>query len=141
MHSKRLTGFLQLIQGCSEYASKSESYFLERNLEEFDRIIEQIETGKRDGFQNVFVCVNRRSYGDTILNVYDWHVFDHYSYEENNKYGQQRGIEYQIANDTDKTAILDALKRERSKFEKRLKAYLKRYGTSKLKVWSYWRDA
>lgn len=33
-----------------------------------------------------------------------------------------------------------AQKDERAKFEKRLKSYLKKYGTSKLKTWTYWVD-
>ena len=31
-------------------------------------------------------------------------------------------------------------KEEREKFEKRLRTYLKRYGTSKLRTWTYWLD-
>ena len=33
-----------------------------------------------------------------------------------------------------------AQKQEYEKFEKRLKSYLKRYGTEKLKTWTYWAD-
>jgi hypothetical protein len=33
-----------------------------------------------------------------------------------------------------------ALEEEKEKFKKRLVTYLKKYGTSKLKVWTYWRD-
>jgi hypothetical protein len=41
----------------------------------------------------------------------------------------------------DRQAILAGLKREREKFEKRLQTYLKRYGVSKIRTWTYWADA
>lgn len=37
--------------------------------------------------------------------------------------------------------ILEGLKFAAAKFEKRLQAYLKRYGVSKLHTWTYWADA
>jgi hypothetical protein len=43
--------------------------------------------------------------------------------------------------DEDRLAILEGLKREREKFDKRLQTYLKRYGTSKIRTWTYWADA
>ena len=43
-------------------------------------------------------------------------------------------------NDEDIEKIKEALEEEKTKFKKRLETYLKKYGTSKLKVWSYWRD-
>jgi hypothetical protein len=124
----------------ADYASKNEEYFLSKNLEDFDNDIECIETGKRDGFQTVHLCIHREAYGDTVLNVWTYNVFDWFSFEKNKEYGDTYGAEYQEVNDTDKAAILDGLKHERAKFEKRLKTYLKRYGTSKLRTWSYWAD-
>lgn len=44
------------------------------------------------------------------------------------------------ATDAEKAAILEALAWCRDKFEKRLKAYLKRWGTSKLRFRTYWAD-
>lgn len=43
-------------------------------------------------------------------------------------------------NNEDIEKIKKALEEEKTKFKKRLETYLKKYGTSKLKVWSYWRD-
>jgi hypothetical protein len=43
--------------------------------------------------------------------------------------------------DDEKAIILKGLKFGRELFEKRLDAYLKRYGTSKLHTWTYWADA
>ena len=43
-----------------------------------------------------------------------------------------------MMNDTDRARLLEACKMQKSKFEKRLQAYLKRYGLSKIKKWTYW---
>ena len=40
----------------------------------------------------------------------------------------------------DKKKLIDAVEKERDTFEKKLDAYLKKYGTSKLRVWTYWAD-
>ena len=37
--------------------------------------------------------------------------------------------------------LINALTWSREVFKKRLNTYLKRYGTSKLHTWTYWRDA
>ena len=125
----------------AEYASKSEEYFLNENLKYFDTAIEQIETGKFDNFRRANISIHRAVYGDTPLNIWEYNICDDWSYERNKEDGERYGAEYQIVNDTDKAAILAAVKHERAKFEKRLNSYLKRYGTSKLVTWSYWRDA
>ena len=44
------------------------------------------------------------------------------------------------ATESEKSEILRALKWCREKFEKRLDAYLKRWGTSKLRFGTYWAD-
>lgn len=40
----------------------------------------------------------------------------------------------------DLALIIEVVKSERAKFEKRLQAYWKRYGASKLRTWTYWAD-
>ena len=48
---------------------------------------------------------------------------------------------YTLCTDEEKKQILKGLKFGRQCFEKRLDAYLKRYGTKKLHTWTYWADA
>ena len=48
--------------------------------------------------------------------------------------------EYENVEGADKETILKAIENQCSKFEKKLANYVKRYGTSKLKVWTYWAD-
>lgn len=45
------------------------------------------------------------------------------------------------ATDEDVKKLIAMFEEEREKFTKRLNTYLKRYGTSKLRSWSYWQSA
>lgn len=120
------------------HASTNEDYFLKENLHWYDLMIKKINKGEDH------LCIHRVSYSSQKepLNVWEfsvlpWHTF--YEYTE----GSHRTwlTDLSEVNDEDRTIILNALKEERAKFEKRLKTYLKKYGLSKLKVWSYWQDA
>jgi len=48
---------------------------------------------------------------------------------------------YYEATEADRAALLDGYRKVYAGFEKRLNAYLKRYGLSKVHSWTYWRDA
>lgn len=123
-----------------------EDYFLHENLDGLDSKIEDLTDDRNwaDGYLHTKkrghrLYVQRKSYtGESApLNLYyylaldDWEVQNHPSWYE--------GIEPMTVGDRAK--ILAGLRVERDKFEKRLKAYLKRYGTSKLHTWTYWADA
>lgn len=121
----------------AHHAATSEEYFLEQNLKYYDDKIKTIED--KDEYSHL--CISRTSYSSQRepMNVWDYKVLQYWQYndaKERNYY-----TDLQEVNDEDRKIILNALKEERAKFEKRLKAYLKRYGLSKVKSWSYWRDA
>ena len=91
-------------------------YFLRENLRGFDDGTEALEG---DGVLFVYNATNmekNRNWSDVPMH-----------------YGNPV-----MMNDTDRARLLDACKMQRAKFEKRLKAYLKRYGLSKIKKWTYW---
>ena len=48
---------------------------------------------------------------------------------------------YRVATNEEKECILAAYEQARAAHEKKVDAYLKRYGTSKVHSWTYWRDA
>lgn len=52
-----------------------------------------------------------------------------------------RGIEYRIATKEEIEAVLELYKHARAQHEKKVDAYIKRYGTSKVNAWTYWADA
>lgn len=51
-----------------------------------------------------------------------------------------KGRDAYILTDEDRATIRDAYEQAAKAHEKRVDAYLKRYGTSKVKAWTYWMD-
>ena len=105
----------------ADYASKSEDYFMSRNLAEYDRKIKAIETGESDRYSCQEIYIYRTVYGDNkngnvALNVWKYGISSHWDYERAKEDGARYGAEHQLINDTDKAALLDGLKHERSKF-------------------------
>ena len=100
-------------------------HFKTENLSEFDNKIDRITKGGDYGTdKRVWYKVLEN--GETELCFYSsWGVPDNYT----------------ECSEDDKKLILKGLKFGRAMFEKRLDAYLKRYGTSKIHTWTYWADA
>jgi hypothetical protein len=102
-------------------------YFRTENLAEFDNKIERITKGDEYNHDKRVWWNPCYSDGRIELCFYcSW--------------GTPDG-DYRECTDEDKQLILKGLRYGRSLFEKRLDAYLKRYGTSKLHTWTYWADA
>jgi len=111
-------------------------YFLRENLAQFDKDIEQLKSLSHDGKTLYLV---RESYSnETPMNIWEWGLWAEWDVQEN-PWRYKDG--YEKMTETDRKAILEGVKHEREKFEKRLNAYLKRYGTRKIKTWTYWADA
>ena len=51
-----------------------------------------------------------------------------------------KGEKYHEISDADRKLIIAMYEQEKEKMSERLDAYLKRYGLSKLHVWTYWMD-
>lgn len=111
-------------------------YFLRENLAQFDKDIEQLQSLSHDG---TTLYLQRESYSQTEpLNLWQWKAWSEWDVQENPS--QYHGDHMKMT-EADRKTILEGVKHEREKFEKRLNAYLKRYGTRKLKTWTYWADA
>jgi hypothetical protein len=101
----------------AEYARTSEDYFMKENLREYDWMLE---------------CIAKRE-------VYLYH-YEMTAYKEANIYGIS-GHNYDSCiepKEEDYEPLERFVREERDKFEKRLRTYLKRYGMSKVKTWTYW---
>ena len=112
-------------------------YFLRENLAQFDEDIEKLQSLTHDGKT---LYLYRESYfGETSpMNLWEWKFWDEWDVQVNpSKYPG----EHVKMTEPDRKVILAGVKHEREKFEKRLNAYLKRYGTKKIKTWTYWADA
>jgi hypothetical protein len=99
-------------------------YFKSENLAHFDNKIERITKG---------------DFGDTRVWLYDCYKNNRIELCFYSPSGHPDA--YTKCTDDEKAIILKGLKFGRELFEKRLDAYLKRYGTSKLHTWTYWADA
>ena len=106
---------------------KMKEYFVFENLEGIENKIKQIQENKDD---IIFV----RHYQDRAI----CDVFVSYEYER--FYGHSTAEKY-IPTEEDTNNVINALIYQRDQFKKRLETYLKKYGTSKIKTWTYWADA
>ena len=106
--------------------SKLASYFKSENLASFDIKIRRIEKGDDyDNDKRVWWYASGTQHKVCLQFYTD-------TWDEDKK---------TLCTEEEKQLILKGLKFGRDQFEKRLDAYLKRYGTSKLHTWTYWADA
>ena len=102
------------------------AYFKSENLAGFDNKIERITKGDRYNNDKRVWWYASGTEHKVCLQFYS----DHWDDDKKT-----------LCTDEEKALILKGLKFGREMFEKRLDAYLKRYGTSKLHTWTYWADA
>lgn len=126
-------------QNMAAHARSSEDYFRAKNLEQYDEVIAALE-GNGTGFHyNAQPYIQPESYcntGSIGLCKLRWlRTTDFFRLTEQEKESIRIPYEQEL------DAITEAYKAERTAFEKRLNAYLKRYGLSKVKAWTYWRSA
>lgn len=136
----------------AQYARESQDYFLRENMKSFDQYIKALEESKDEN-------------GSCWLHIEDIHYtgqpkdckirsFQFAKTTEvieavgpsflNELYGKQakiRGCEGHLATVEEIAAILEAYKEAAADHEKKIRSYLKRFGTSKVNAWTYWRDA
>lgn len=103
------------------------SYFKSENLAGFDRKIERITKGEEYS-RDKRVWWNKTYKNGRIELCF----YSSYGSPDDN---------WKLCTDEEKAIILKGLMFGRSLFEKRLDAYLKRFGVSKIHTWTYWADA
>ena len=110
--------------------SESEEYFISENMREFDRKQRLID-GAREGAYAAWVCAN----GDgSDLGYITFTRMSHDGWEE------PTACQHDRLTDAGLDVYEELITDERAKFEKRLRTYLKRYGLSKCRYWTYWAD-
>lgn len=121
--------------------AKSATAFKNANLRAIDATIEALERGEME-WNRVPVLVRESYYGQSEpLNVYElsWERLSTII-ERHGGSATQAEIDADCASQEDRAIMLGAYRAEREGFSKRLDTYLKKYGTSKLHTWTYWRD-
>lgn len=129
--------------------AKTAEHFRRTNLENRTaRWIGYLETGRDElGMKDMAPYLMRdwknRPYilfGNAHLEAYKNSPSDPYGFDADIWNDLQNGTAYKLS-ETGKAELLAACKAEQKRLEKRVNAYLKRYGTSKIHVWTYWTEA
>lgn len=116
----------------ADYASTKPDYFINENLKEFDCLPDKLRNRPEEVYTyNLYSGTPKDSKVKTISFLTDWEIDEYYPH---------RKEELHKLSPAEIEKLLTAYDEERAIFEKRLHAYLKRYGTEKLNCWTYWRD-
>lgn len=120
-------------ENMAEHARTHEDYFIEENMKQIMEKIEALNDSR-------YIALIRSRY-ITKSNLVDIEYFHDYGTEGRlngviARYHEKGDIAF-LMEDQDKALILQAYEEAKQHFEKRLKTYLKRYGLSKVRSWSY----
>lgn len=103
------------------------NYFIEKNLDDFDRRYKEVTQGSNEkGFHSHYHLSGKywsQSKDNPLRNM----TMDNTEVQE-------------PITAEDLKNYAEAVKFVRADFEKKLKSYIKRYGTKKLRTWTYWVD-
>lgn len=117
-------------QRMARHAQTSESYFMKKNMAEFEEL-ESILGGK-----NHYAPYIKREGYRPETSLFTVTAYLPSQVEQESQWNEIRPL-YGEALDV----IIQAVRAEKAAFEKRLRTYLKRYGLSKVRSWTYWLDA
>ena len=134
----------------AQHARESVEYFKSENMESFNSKIKNLEEALNgDSRYMVAICGRYRKdcklRSAVLENITD--ILDACGGSANLEElkGQTVRVpgfgDRRIATDEEIQLIIDAYKTAAAAHEKKVDAYLKRYGTSKVHSWTYWRDA
>ena len=108
------------------HAQTNTDYFKSENLKPINEIIETLS-------------------GQGRFKAYTWEPKENTDREKSIHFSTPCRVwdnpDYKPLSEEETKKLLEGYKIVKANFEKRLDTYLKRYGTSKVKSWSYWRDA
>ena len=110
-----------------DHARKSENYFKNENLKDINNMISSLSGKENSRFKFVLSIPYYRQPKDSQLK--QLLQIDPYRVET-----------YEPITAENMKRIVEGYKIVRQDFAKRLDTYLKRYGMSKVRTWSYWRD-
>ena len=122
----------ECMQNQADFRQNEADRFKEENLCGFDHYIQQLDS---DGVRRPYLT--SRYYQEFGANIVVLTWISEFDFD----CGHARRDDCKLLEDCDKAAIKSAYIADKAAMEKRLDSYLKKYGTSKLKVWSYWIDA
>lgn len=128
-----------------EYARTNEDYFLEENLEDINRDIEELkhalnsENLRNTKLENFYILKHHWNWDLETCKIRSFEILDKYEAELEKMRLKENEIEEMTRQDLENR--LEGLEIVKAQFIKRLNTYLKRYWLEKLHTWTYWRDA
>ena len=135
-------------------ARTSEEYFFNENMREYRRTLEILNTGEHSYVRFMPCLINYYTGNSTYRTMKFLSVGD--VLEALGGSGDLEAIKgtfipgerftssgtpVYVCNDDDIARLRDGYQRAMNAHEKKVRAYLKRYGLSKVHAWTYWRDA
>ena len=140
-------------QEAAAHARTSADYLKRENMASFDRMVRDLEESK-SGRNNYMVVIMDKIYlgqpdgcklagfrFERITDIIDACGGSAYIEELPGKELFVNGKYCRVATAEEIARILEAVKEARTAHEKKVDAYIKRYGTSKVHSWTYWREA
>lgn len=116
-----------------KYANSNAKYFIEENMEEYNNLEKQLS----DILEDTTGCKKAHAFKNRVnCPICYIRICDHPYYAEQEINRNKEGYLGVLSNE-DVQSLLDTLQEEKVKFTKRLNTYLKRYGLSKLRTWTY----
>ena len=117
----------------ARHAEQDQEYFREKNLSKIQKEIEFFSNPNKELF---FKNHYWKQTNDKLKYITSLDPWEQPADVVNKEYK-----EYSPVSEKDRQLIVDAYKKELEMFTKRIDTYLKRYGMSKVRTWSYWQDA
>lgn len=144
-------------QGMAHHARTSEDYLKAKNMEKFNEWVHDLEAvninGMTDDLPTYILAIGTkysRCEENTNIVALNWIRLTDFldamggSYRLEDMPGTKFthwNVDYRVATKEEIDTILDLYKYAREKHEKKVDGYIKRYGTTKVNAWTYWRDA
>lgn len=140
-------------QNAAAHARKSESYFKAQNMKHFNEWLKDLDEARTMRGNYALVIGSKQYTGQTedcklafvkfvrLSDLIDAFGGACYLEELPGKMLTVRGCERRVATPEEIDLITEAYKTAAAQHEKKVDSYLKRYGTSKVNAWTYWRDA
>lgn len=132
----------------AENARRSYAHFRRENLKNFDSWVQDLRSN--DEFMPCFAnYYGKELKPGALVSVQwlrKWEVIEAYGGscfldQVGGSVVEWRGVPHYILTDADREQLAKAYEKARARHSKRIEAYLKRYGLSKVHAWTYWAEA
>lgn len=127
----------------AERNGKSEEYFIRENMRTYDEAIETIERKEL----LPFLMRGNTAEKSCPLRYLTWQrltdalsLFEYDEMKPGATIKDKWGKEYYIPTEDDMNRIRTMYEEAKAAHEKKVRSYLKRYGTTKVRTWTYWLD-